>query len=172
MDATVGSDYLQWVKTRKPAQFNLASSGVLPCELSDLDVRIEDLEMNGPGLYGFEPLQRAIAQHCGVPAESVVAASGTSMANFIAMAATIRSGDEVLIEYPAYDPLLGTARYFGARIKRFPRECGPRDFVSDQTRLIVVTNLHNPTCLRLNTQQVKDMQCRIMEHVFSHDQVG
>src|SRR5215470_3169728 len=157
MVGTFGSEYLQWVKTRKPAQFNLATSGVLPCDLSDLDVRIEDLEVNGPGLYGFEPLQQAMAQHCGVAAECVVAASGTSMANFIAMAATIRAGDEVLVEYPAYDPLLSAAQYFGAEIKRFPRECGPRGFVSDRTRLIVVTNLHNPTCARLDAQQVKEI---------------
>jgi aspartate/methionine/tyrosine aminotransferase len=34
----------------------------------------------------------------------VVAASGTSMANFIAMAALIERGDEVVIEYPVYEP--------------------------------------------------------------------
>jgi aspartate/methionine/tyrosine aminotransferase len=155
MVGPIGSEYLQWVKTRKPAKFNLASSGVLPCELKDLDVRIEEFEINGPGLYGFEPLQHAIARHCGVPAEFVVAASGTSMANFIAMAAMIGPGDEVLIEYPAYEPLLAAAQYFHAEIKRFPREAPLSNFLSSRTRLIVITNLHNPTCARLNPQQVK-----------------
>jgi len=157
MGDSIGSEYLRWVKTRKLAQFNLASSGVLPCALEDLDVRVEDLEINGPGLYGFEPLQHAIARHCGVRAEWVVAASGTSMANFIAMAAMIVPGDEVLIEYPAYEPLLAAARYFHAEIKRFPREAPLADFISNRTRLVVITNLHNPTCARLNSQQVKEI---------------
>jgi len=152
-----GSKYLQWVKTRKPAQFNLAASGVLPYPLIQLGARIEDIEINGPGLYGFEPLQEAIASHCGVPTEWVVSASGTSMANFIAMAVLIHPGDEVLIEFPVYEPLLAAARYLGAEIKRFPRQSGLQDLVSDRTRLIVITNLHNPTCSRLLEPDLKNL---------------
>src|SRR5262245_60232908 len=119
MSQTASSEYLYWVKTRKPGRINLAASGVLPCLLTELNVRIEDLEINGPSLYGYRPLQEAIAHHCGVPAECVIAANGTSLANFIAMAALIHPGDEVLIEYPVYEPLLAAAQYFGAVIKRF-----------------------------------------------------
>jgi aspartate/methionine/tyrosine aminotransferase len=80
-----------------------------------------------------------------VDADNVVGASGTSMANFIAMSALIGPGDEVLIEHPVYEPLLAVAKYLRADIKRFPREARLRDFVSKRTRLIVLTNLHNPT---------------------------
>jgi aspartate/methionine/tyrosine aminotransferase len=152
-----GSKYLQWVKTRKPGRFNLAASGVLPYPLIELGAHIEDIEINEPVLYAFEPLQRAIASHCGVAPEWVVSASGTSMANFIAMAVLIQPRDEVLIEYPVYEPLLAAARYFGAEIKRFPRQSGPQDFVSDRTRLIVLTNLHNPTCARLLEPDLKSL---------------
>src|SRR5262249_52497726 len=151
---TSGSEYLQWVKSRKPARFNLAISGVLPCKPEDLGARLEDIEITGPGSYGFQPLQQAIAVHCGVPPDCVVAASGTSMANFIAMAALIKSGDEVLIEHPVYEPLLAAARYHGADIKRFPRNGSIRDCVSARTRLIVTTNLHNPTCERFGQQEL------------------
>jgi aspartate/methionine/tyrosine aminotransferase len=149
MAATFGSEYLQWAKTRVPGQFNLAASGVSPYPLAGLGIQIEDLEINGPSFYGYEPLQNSIAAHCGVPADCVVAASGTSMANFIVMCALIRPGDEVLIEQPAYDPLLAVARYCGAGIKRFPRGKSVEDFVSARTRLIVVTNLHNPTSMQM-----------------------
>jgi hypothetical protein len=80
-----------------------------------------------------------------------VAADGTSMANFVAMAALISPGDEVLIEHPTYEPLLGAASFLGADIKRFERrpEIGWRidasAAVTERTRLIVITNLHNPS---------------------------
>jgi len=70
------------------------------------------------------------------------------------MAAIIEPGDEVLIEHPAYGPILDVARYLHADVKRFPRteEAGwtvdpnaVRACITPRTRLIVITNLHNPT---------------------------
>lgn len=149
------SEYLEWVKNRKIARFNLAPSGVLPCSLSELGVKIDDLEINGPTLYGYTPLQEVIAVHCSVPAACVVAASGTSMANFLAMAVLVRRGDEVFIERPAYEPLVAAARYLGADVKRFPRDADPDAVVTPKTKLVVVTNLHNPSCALMDEAQLK-----------------
>jgi aspartate/methionine/tyrosine aminotransferase len=154
MTGSFGSEYLQWVKTRTPAQFNLATSAVSPYPLAELGIRIEDLEINGPTLYGYEPLQNAVATHCGVSADCAVAASGTSMANFIVMCALIQRGDEVLIEKPTYEPILAVARYCGADINRLPRGKALEDFVSHRTRLIVLTNLHNPTSMQLGSSDL------------------
>ena len=148
------SEYQLWAKTRSQARFNLATSGVASFPLAQLPVRLEELEMTGPSWYGYEPLQQALAAKCGVPAECVVAATGTSMANHLVMAALLDRGDEVLIESPAYDPLVAVAEYLGATVKRFgrrfedgylvdPEEIAGR--VTDRTRLIVLTNLHNPS---------------------------
>ena len=41
------------------------------------------------------------------------------MANHLAMAALLEPGDEVLIEHPAYGPLLDAALYLEADVKRF-----------------------------------------------------
>jgi aspartate/methionine/tyrosine aminotransferase len=76
------------------------------------------------------------------------------MANHLVMAAIIEPGDEVLIEYPAYGPILDIAHYLEANVKRFTRAedngwaIDPEEFrrcVTTNTRLIVITNLHNPT---------------------------
>jgi aspartate/methionine/tyrosine aminotransferase len=158
MRSSCASEYLHWVKTRKPAGLYLASSGILPCPIAELGAGIGDLEINGPGGYGYEPLQHAIAQHCRVPADCVVAASGTSMANFLVMSTLIEPGDEVLIEHPVYEPLLAVARYLGADIKRFPRTEGTHDVVSSRTRLIVTTNLHNPTCAQRHRPELEELQ--------------
>jgi hypothetical protein len=76
------------------------------------------------------------------------------MANHLAMAAIIEPGDEVLIEHPAYGPILDVANYLQATLRRFSRleeNCWAIDpaevrrCVTPKTRLIVITNLHNPT---------------------------
>src|SRR5881296_513363 len=148
------SDYMHWSKTQSRARFNLATSGVAPFPLRELPVNLEELEINGDDSYGYPPLQQAVAAHHGVNPDCVVESAGTSMANHLAMAAIIEPGDEVLIEHPAYGPILDIAHYLEANVKRFRRaeENGwaidpeeVRRCVTPETRLIVSTNLHNPT---------------------------
>ena len=148
------SDYMHWSKTQSRARFNLATSGVASFSLRELPVGLKELEINGADSYGYAPLQEAIAAHHGVNPDCVVESAGTSMANHLAMAAIIEPGDEVLIEHPAYGPILDIAQYLQANVKRFRRaeENGwaidpteVRRCVTTKTRLIVITNLHNPT---------------------------
>src|SRR5438552_884678 len=148
------SDYMHWSKTQSRARFNLATSGVAWFPLRELPVDLDKLEINGDNSYGYAPLQEAIAVHHGVDPECVVESAGTSMANHLAMAAIIEPGDEVLIEHPTYGPILDVAHYLQANIKRFPRteETGwavdpnaVRACITPRTRLVVITNLHNPT---------------------------
>lgn len=148
------SDYMLWAKTQGHARFNLATSGVAPFPLHQLPVAIEQLEINGDSSYGYAPLQHAIAKKCEVDPDCVVAAAGTSMANHLAMATLIDPGDEVLIENPTYELLTSTLQYLGAAVNHFARteESGyaldpaqVRRVITRKTKLIVLTNLHNPS---------------------------
>ena len=148
------SDYMYWSKTQSRARFNLATSGVAPFPLRDLPVNVEELEINGGDGYGYPALAEAIAAHHEVNPECVVTSAGTSMANHLAMAAILEPGDEVLIEHPAYGPILDIAYYLEADVKRFRRSeengwsidpAEVRRCITPKTRLIVITNLHNPT---------------------------
>src|ERR1700741_2034691 len=149
------STYMQWAKRRPKVTYDLALSGILNLPFPELEATIDDIDLNGDNSYGYGPLVDALAEHCNVPRQKVVTISGgTSMANHLAMAAAIEHGDEVLIEQPTYEPLLALAEYFGAKIKRFPRSF-ENNFridveelakqLSSRTRLIVLTNLHNPS---------------------------
>src|SRR5438105_2032780 len=114
------SRFMHWSKARPKPKYDLALSGVLNLPFAELEVKISDLELHGDNSYGYPPLVNALADHCEVPAESIVTVSGgTAMANHLAMAALIEHGDEILIEQPTYEPLLALAHYFGAKIKRF-----------------------------------------------------
>ena len=149
-----GSEYLRWAKTHPAAKYDLTSSGVPFLEMEDLPVRLRDLELSGSGGYGYEPLLQAIAARYRVPRECVVSAMGTSMGNHLVMAALLRPGDEVLIEHPAYDPLPSLARQLGIHVRRFARRAedafaiDPDELARNVglgTRLIALTNLHNPS---------------------------
>ncbi len=173
----MSTEYIEWAKLRAHARFNLATSGVMNFPLKDLGVTLAQLEISGPSFYGYEPLQQALAKNCGVSPDCVVAAIGTSMANYLAMAAVVEPGDEVLIEHPAYDPLIAVARYLGADVQRFPRRfenafrIEPAEIerhVTPCTRLIVLTNLHNPSGVLADDatlRQVGEIARRVGAHV-------
>ncbi|HEY3026728.1 MAG TPA: pyridoxal phosphate-dependent aminotransferase [Pyrinomonadaceae bacterium] len=161
------SAYMHWAKIRPPAKYDLALSGVLNLPFAEFQVALDDLELHGANAYGYRPLLEALASHCRVPPESVVTVSGgTSMANHLAMAAVLDHGDEVLIEEPTYEPLLAIAEYLDANIKRFPRPFGD-DFrvdvgaianqITPRTRLIVLTNMHNPSSVLVGNEALKEI---------------
>lgn len=149
------SAYMEWVKTESHAPFNLANSGVKNYSLAGLHADFDALVLCGPGAYGYAPLVDAIAAKCGVEPECVVTAQGASGANHLAMATLIEPGDEVLIERPAYPLLWETGANLGAGLKHFERRAEAKFAVdvdaleraiTPHTRLIVLSNLHNPSC--------------------------
>ncbi len=168
---------MEWAKLRSHARFNLATSGIRSVTALEFSAPNEQLEINSPGAYGYAPLQERIARHEGVAPECIVAAAGTSMANHLAMAAVLEPGDEVLIEQPTYGLLLDAANYLGARVRRFQRkpETGfavdPDEIgrlVTAQTKLIVLTNLHNPTGALIDAETLRtigDVAARSGAHV-------
>ena len=149
-----GSPYMQYAKLRSAAKYNLASSGMMSYPLAELPVTIEDLEITGLDMYGYVQLKERVAKLNGVTVDNVVCAAGTSMANHLAFAATLEPGDEALVERPTYELLPTTLEYLGVSVRYFDRRMedgfrvDPDDVarrMTPKTRLIVLTNLHNPT---------------------------
>ena len=146
--------YLLWAKSRTPAAIDLAGSNLLPCSLEDLPGAREAVDLAAPNDNGFAPLMAAIAGRYGVAAERVATATGCSGANFLVAAALVGAGDDVLIERPTYDPLIGACRLIGANVRRFERRfdngyridpASVAAAMTPRTRLIVVTSPHNPS---------------------------
>ncbi len=160
---TRGSVYMRWAKDHAAARYNLANSGMLGCSTEDLVLEPGDLQVNGANRDGYSPLLEAIAARYGVAPEQVVTAPGTSGANFLAFAALIEAGDEVLVERPTYEPLLAALGFLGARVRRFERrfENGYhldldeiRSQLTDRVRLVVLANPHNPSGVLLPPEEV------------------
>ncbi len=148
------SPYIVWMKRAPEIPFNLMGSNLLHCSVEDLPGAREALALDGFHEEGYPPLVEAIAGRYGVTTDHVSVATGTSGANFLVCGALLRPGDEVLVERPAYDPLLGVPRFLGAEIRRFDRsfETGfavdPERVaaaLTSRTRLVILSNLHNPS---------------------------
>ena len=161
--AISGSSYMHWAKTQSTSRFNLATSGLGNLSIRDLRVSLEDLELTYGG-YGYEPLMQMLGARYRVDTSSIVTTAGTSFANHLALAALFQPGEEILFEEPAYEPMLSTARYLGAGIKRYQRRfeegfrVAPQEIeaqVSERTRLIIVTNLHNPSGVLTDDETLK-----------------
>jgi aspartate/methionine/tyrosine aminotransferase len=146
--------YLEWAKKRPAARFDLAGSNISSCTIDDLEGARDALSLTGANDDGYAPLVDAIARRYGVTGDRVVTANGAAGANFQAFAALLEPGDDVLIERPGYDPLMGAVRLLGAKVIRFDRRVDTgyalepdaiARAITPRTKLVVVTSPHNPT---------------------------
>jgi aspartate/methionine/tyrosine aminotransferase len=145
---------MEWAKTRAAAAFDLAGSNILACAIDDLPGARAALDLAGANDNGYRPLMEAIGARYGIDPDCVTTAGGTAGANFLILAALLEPGDDVLVERPGYDPLLGAARLFGARTVRFDRPFESayaldpdrvRQAMTPRTKVIMITSPHNPT---------------------------
>jgi aspartate/methionine/tyrosine aminotransferase len=163
-------EYIAWAKALPPVDVNLARSGVAPCPVSLLRLTPSDLVVSLPVKYGYQPLREAIAARYRVSAAQVFPLSGgTSFANWVAALALLDgcgSGSEVIVERPAYEPLVRIPQALGHRVRRFDRRFEDgyaidldrfAALVSARTRLAIVTNLHNPSGARIPMATLRAM---------------
>jgi len=148
------SAYMEWAKLRPKPPIDLAGSNLLACTLDDLPGAREAVDLVGESPNGYRPLVEAIAARYGVRPENVATAVGCSGANFLALAAQVESGDEVLFEEPGYDPLAAAATMLGARVTRFERRFEEEwrldpdriaRALTPATRVVVLSSPHNPS---------------------------
>jgi aspartate/methionine/tyrosine aminotransferase len=156
--------YMEWAKLRSAAPINLCQSGVPGLSLRDLPVGLDGCDINGDHAYGYPPLLEAIAARAGAHPNNVVPSLGASEAVFLACAALLDRGDRVLVEKPGYEPFVSCARAVGAEIHRWERrfENGYgldldefEEAIPDRTKLVLMTNLHNPSGALLPREDVR-----------------
>jgi aspartate/methionine/tyrosine aminotransferase len=134
---------------------NLSESSVADALLDDLEVRLEDFALPYVEHRGDRRLREAIAaQYTGISADDVLVTPGAAAALFILHVVLLEKGDHVLVEHPNYGTNLETPRAIGCALDDIPLAFasgfqpdldGVREQASSRTRLISVTNPHNPT---------------------------
>jgi aspartate/methionine/tyrosine aminotransferase len=110
-------------------------------------------------------LRASLAHYLARPEAEIVPALGTAHAAWLACAATLRPGDEALVETPVYEPLVLSCAQLGARVVPLERPAPTFALAIDRvlaaltprTRLVSVSNLHNPTGVRTPDETLADL---------------
>ncbi|MBI1968095.1 MAG: aminotransferase class I/II-fold pyridoxal phosphate-dependent enzyme [Gemmatimonadetes bacterium] len=143
-------------------RFNLSESGVHPFSIQELldlagaptppllGVRLGYSQSNGTDLLR----ERIAALYPGAAPDQVLVTNGSSEANFCACWRLIEPGDQVAVMLPNYLQIHGLAQNLGAQVRGFRLhhargwEPSPEEIhaaIVPGTKLVVVTNPHNPT---------------------------
>jgi aspartate/methionine/tyrosine aminotransferase len=142
-------------------EFDMSESGVRPVNLRELGEMGLDLDaiLNMPLGYsqsnGTIPLREELAQvYAGASPDHIEVTNGTSEANYLLALALLREGDEVAFQAPNYMQYGGVPKSLGAKVNTFrlriDRDWEPdwdefEDAVTSKTRLVYISNPHNPT---------------------------
>ena len=155
LEAVSRGSYIDWARRNLVGvKYNLGTSGMPPLSPEEFGLDISGLPVTVEDYSVFRDFEARIAAMYGAEPQQVAAANGSSHANLLAAMALIRPGDAVIIESPAYEPLITLFEYFGAEIRRLPRR--PENgwlpdvrelekMVDSRAKLLVVTNPHNPS---------------------------
>lgn len=164
------------------ATVDISSSGVEPYtfgelqQLLDLDAgALEGVSFRDSRSAGADRIRRLVAARYGSDDPSrVIVAHGSTEAQLLVLAATLRPGDEVVVVHPAYHSLVGPVQALGCRVT--PWHLRPEEgfrpnlddlerLVNPRTRMVVVNFPHNPTGVTLTDIE----QRRLVEIVARHE---
>ena len=157
-------ELMDWVaKHHHSVRYDLGSSGISAVKLSELNVNMHDIDIGETYVGGRPELKKTVASLYNKKEENVIITDGASEANFLVCAALLNAGDEVIVENPTYAPMLEIPRGLGAKVKRIQRDRSNNfdidlarleDIVTKKTKLIVLTNLNNPTSAILSAKKL------------------
>lgn len=190
------ADYLAWARQMDiwlhghPDCDNLFSSAVYePADmlLDDLRSAYPDNIMErlaDPAAWGHPRLREAIARAYGIEDQGrLLLTSGATMAFFLVCQALLRAGDHAIVESPSYQPFVKVLAALGVEISLVRREGDAYHLslgalkaqIRPQTRLIVLTNPHNPSGMLLEDdllQEVGDLAAQHNGHVVVDEVYG
>jgi aspartate/methionine/tyrosine aminotransferase len=142
-------------------ELDMSESGVRPVSLKELGEMGLDLDglLAMPLGYsqsnGTVALREELAQvYPGATPDHIEVTNGTSEANYLLALALLREGDEVAFQVPNYMQYGGVPRSFGAKVNTFrlriDHDWEPdwdefERAVNPRTRLVYISNPHNPT---------------------------
>lgn len=142
---------------------NLAESSVTDAILKDLDLNINDLVLCYGHHMGKPELCDLIAKEAGVNADAVLLTAGAAAALFIVNTSLLSKGDHVIIAHPNYSTNIETPRAIGCEVEFLHLEFESgfrmnieklRSLIKKNTKLISLTNPHNPTGVMMKREEL------------------
>lgn len=154
-----------WLTDLEGVKYNLASSSVEGISLSELGTLQKDIALG----YPEDELEERLGEKIGNTYESgvnTILTAGAQAANSLIFDLILDGGDEVLVEDPAYTPLRTGPELKGAKVETFERryeddfkiDLGEiKERCSSDTKMIVLTNPHNPSGVFQDPKDLKDL---------------
>jgi aspartate/methionine/tyrosine aminotransferase len=174
-DEGVPFPYMRWAKRHLTAYApsNLGMSGIASVSTTELPYPPDVPYWAPEGERGDPELRALLGARYGVDPEGVFVSAGSSLANFLVYLAEARGG-HVAAETPAYESLLRTPEAVGATVAAFRRDesrgwrldaASLEKAARPGTKLLVVSDLHNPTGARLH----RDDLALLLDHARRRD---
>ncbi len=163
-------DLFEWLLQNAPhATHNLAFSNIHGLTIEEYktltDFSFPDsFELGSNAQYGADELKKTLCSMYNCAASNIVTTTGASEANFLVFSALLTKGDEFIIEQPGYPPMWLTPELLGARRINWPRKFENKfnvdiemlhNLITEKTKLIVLTNLHNPSGVLIGKKEIK-----------------
>ncbi|MGD8395804.1 MAG: pyridoxal phosphate-dependent aminotransferase [Candidatus Eiseniibacteriota bacterium] len=168
-------EYLQWAKTVPRDVALIGASGVPPVGPEELGLGADDAPAldQRANAYGSDRVRERIAARYGVTPAQVYPTEGTSLGNFLALAALLEGGGHAVVEAPVYTPYRQQVEALADAVDGLPRpfEAG---FAIDpdalearlrpETRVVALTDLHNPSGVRTPPDVMRELATRAARH--------
>lgn len=115
---------------------------------------------------GNAHLIAAIARRYGVQTSDVLTTTGVVVGLRQVLATEVKQGDRVLVETPGFDVLSAMVTNMGAEAAPLQRrapdfDVRPEDLqaaICDRTRMVVISNLHNPSGAWLSEERIAELE--------------
>jgi hypothetical protein len=171
MNNMIKSEHIEWVKLLdlNKIKYPLMLSGITPLtldELAGMGFKLKMLKLFGTkeDSYGPLALKQELARYYNVLVENIAMCAGANMAIYLLCAGLLKCGDEIILESPCYEPMRRSAQSLGAKIvplhRRIENNWQPDPdeldrLITRKTKLIFLTDLHNPSGVKMDEAVIK-----------------
>lgn len=152
----------EWIRKYLPSiKYNLAESGIEPPNLAEAGIDLDVRKFYRNYSERTVGLEETLAETFGVEPENVLVTSSSSEAIYLIHQTLLKQTDEVIVPIPNYPAQLKVPQVVGARPKflELSFEDGWKlhtdqveQLTGPKTRLISITNSHNPSGVQLSKQ--------------------
>jgi len=146
---------------------NLAESSVTDATLKGLGIRIDNLVLAYGDHKGNPKLRELIAaEYPGINADDVLITPGAAAALFIVATSLLEKSDHLVVQFPNYATNLATPEAIGCEISKIDLQfengfqtenSSIEKLIHNNTKLISVTNPHNPTGTMMQVEQLHSL---------------
>jgi aspartate/methionine/tyrosine aminotransferase len=172
-------DLFEWLlQNSSNATYNLAFSNIYGLTVEEYQKYTgftlpKNFDLGANAQYGAHELKETLSVMYNCTPDNIVTTTGASEANFLVFSSLLFQGDDFIIEQPGYQPMWLTPEMLGARRINWPRKFENlfrvdsetlSSLITEKTKLVVLTNLHNPSGVLTNQKTIKTIAEIAEEH--------